>query len=176
MSFGIWSMGIYHVILTWYQIQVKGHLRYWSRSQASVTAHDNCSRDILFLTIFGSGELLHYVRSIFSSEDLLLFHTKLFPFSLAMVILQFRRYTVLFFVVFIYLFRFQSVFIYLTRFVTFSLRMLFALHLWEILANQKKKKKKNFSCVCSRPYTSMWSRPIKSSKKSLQFFGGLTEI
>ena len=116
MSFGIWSMGIYHVILTWYQIQVKGHLRYWSRSQASVTAHDNCSRDILFLTIFGSGELLHYVRSIFSSEDLLLFHTKLFPFSLAMVILQIRRYTVPFlqssFISLIYLFQFQS-FVYL---------------------------------------------------------------
>ena len=92
-------MGICLVILTWYQSQVKGHLHFLSRSEVGVTTCDDCSQDLLFLTIFGSGELFHCVRSDIFSEDPLLFRTKRFPVALATVILQFRRYTVPFFAV-----------------------------------------------------------------------------
>ena len=170
MSFGVWFVVIYPVILTWYQRQVKGHLRYWSRFEAGVTVHDDCSQDILFLTIFGPKELFHCVQSIISSEDTLSFHMKRFLFSPATVILQFWRYTIFFCSHHLFLFAlflFQSLFIYFTRFVTSFYAYALSLCLKVILANQKKKKSFFLSCICSQPYASVWSRPIKSSEKSL---------
>ena len=67
--FVYWSVGICPIILTWYHSQVKGFLHFLSRSEAGVTACDDCSQDLLFLTIFGPGELLHCVRSDISRWD-----------------------------------------------------------------------------------------------------------
>ena len=92
-------MGIYHVILTWYQSQVKGCLHFLSIFEVSVTACNEYSHDLLFLTIFRSRELLHCVWSDISSEEPLLFRMKRFPVSLATVILQLQRYTFFFFAV-----------------------------------------------------------------------------
>ena len=39
------------------------------------------------------------------------------------------------------------------------------------LDTPKAEEKGIFSCVCSRPYTSVWSWPIKSSKKIFTVFG-----
>ena len=41
-----------------------------------MTTHDECSQDLLFLTIFGLGEMFHCVRSVISSEDFILFRMK----------------------------------------------------------------------------------------------------
>ena len=141
-SFGVWYVGIYLVILTWYQSQVEGRFCYWSRSKASENTHDNCSWDLLFLTIFGPRELLHCIRSVNSSEEPLLIRTKRFPFSLAMIILQFLRYIVFYLqslFISLYFISILVLFIYITKSITFNLCIVFSVHLCVILENQMQK-------------------------------------
>ena len=174
MSFVVWYVGIYPVILTWYQSLDEGRLSCWSRSEAGVTARDDCSQDLLFLTIFWDGRTAPLCSKC---------HFKWgFPFVLYEKVSVFPSYGH-FIVPKVYnsffcshhlflsaLFRFQSLFIYFTEYVTFfSTYDLCNMPLCNLLKIKNRREIFFLSYVCSHPCASLWSRPIKSSKKSLQF-------
>ena len=60
VSFADFFVGIFLVILTWYQIQVKGFLHCLSKSKYGVTAHDDISQDLLFFTIFQDERIISF--------------------------------------------------------------------------------------------------------------------
>ena len=121
----------------------EGRIRWWSKSKVGTTASDCHLLDLLFLTTFGVRGLLCYFRSICSSEEPLSFHAKRFPVALAASFLRSGGIQCLF-VVYSY---FLSVYfgfglfssVLLPDLYLSFLRMLFALRLCAIWANQKQK-------------------------------------
>ena len=120
----------------------EGRVRWWSKSEAGRTACGCRFLDLLFLTAFGPRGLLCSVRSICSSEEPLSFHAKRFPVALSASFLRsggiqfFLQFTVIFSLlisVSVYLY-----FLLPDLYLSF-LRMLFALRLCAIWANQKQK-------------------------------------
>ena len=113
-----------------------------SKSEADRTACDCHLLDLLFLTAFGPRGLLCCVGSICSSEEPLSFHAKRFPVALAASFFRSGGIQCLFavycffslFIISVYLASFLLPDLYLS-----FMRMLFALRLFAIWANQKQR-------------------------------------
>ena len=148
----------------------EGHIRWWSKFEASTTASDFCFLHLLFLSTFEPRRLLYYVRSICFSEKPFSFHVKMFSVALATSFLRSREIQPLFAVLVICLSIYFGLCISLfsiTGSIPFiSMCALFPATLWDL--GKLETKMKVFSHAYALfHYALVWSRKIRNIEENI---------